>query len=137
MPTQTHDLSETYLHLTPEERAPAIPAGESFWNQLMTGQFVDPKVEAVTQGGWLVSRFTHGADWPHWEMHPHGDEVLICVSGAMRFDLEHADGTVEEVSLVAGRTLVMPAGVWHRGRGAGPAEIVALTAGRSTQHRPV
>jgi len=136
MPTPTHDLRQTYLHLTPHERAPAIPAGEAFWKQLMTGDFTDAQVEAVARGGWLISRFTHDGDWPHWERHPHGDEVLICVSGELAFDIEHADGRQEQVELGAGRTLVMPAGAWHRGRGEGPAELIAVTAGRGTDHRP-
>lgn len=136
MKTETHDLTETYLHLTPDERAPAIPAGEAFWNQLMTGRFVDPRVERVAAGGWLVSRFTHRGDWPHWECHPEGDEVLTCLSGEVDFVLDHPDGRAERVLLTEGRTLVVPTGVWHRGLGEGPAEILAMTAGKGTQHRP-
>lgn len=136
MPTPTHDLRETYLHLSAEERAPAMPGGDSFWGQLMSGNFTDPRVEAVADGGWLVTRFTHTGDWPHWERHPHGDEVLVCLSGSVRFLLEHEDGRQETVDLREGRTLVMPAGAWHRGLGEGPAEILAITAGRGTDHRP-
>lgn len=132
----TIDLREHYLHLTPDERAPAIPV-DGFWDQLMSGTFTDPRVEGVAQGGWLVSRFTHAGDWEHWECHPEGDEVLICVSGTAVFDIEAEDGTVRSLPLTAHRVLVIPAGAWHRGRGAGPAEIVALTAGKGTQHRPV
>lgn len=136
MATPTHDLTETYLHLDGDGRAPAVEAGEAFWMQLMTGAFTDPKVEAIAAGGWLVSRFVHGGDWPHWEMHPEGDEVLTCLEGALTFVLEHPGGAHEEVRLTAGRTLVMPAGVWHRGLGRGPATVLAITAGKGTQHRP-
>ena len=118
----------------PTSAPPAIPAGEPFWRQLMTGEFTDPRVAAVAEGGWLVSRSTHDGDWPNWERHPNGDEVLTCLSGAMRFDIEHANGSQETVALEAGQTLVMPAGAWHRGLG-GPAEILAITAGRGTDHR--
>lgn len=136
MATETVDLAETYLHLDGSDRAPAIEGGEAFWQQLMSGRFTDPKVEALSKGGWLVSRFVHEGDWPHWEMHPHGDEVLTCLDGALTFVLEGEEGATEEVRLTAGRTLVMPAGTWHRGLGRGPATILAITAGAGTQHRP-
>lgn len=137
MPVPTHDMSDTYIHLAPDERAPAIPGGAAFWGQVMSGQFTDPKVKRVTEGGWLVSRFTHSGDWPHWEMHPNGDEVLYAISGEVDFELEHPDGQRERVELRAGHVLVMPAGVWHLGLGDGPAEILAITAGRGTEHRGV
>jgi len=136
VPPETHDLTETYLHLTPDERAPAMPGGDAFWGQLMSGEFTDPAVARVADGGWLVTRFTHAGDWPHWERHPHGDEVLTCLSGSVTFVVESTDGQHEPVELTEGRTLVGPAGAWHRGLGEGPAEILAITAGRGTDHRP-
>ncbi len=133
---KTIDLRTSYLHLNPLDRAVSMPAGEWFWNQLMSGSFEDARVAAVADGGWLVSRFTHEGDWDHWEMHPEGDEVLTALSGGCTFHLEMG-GTVQDVPLVEGRTLVIPAGIWHRATGDSPTEILALTAGSGTQHRAV
>jgi mannose-6-phosphate isomerase-like protein (cupin superfamily) len=132
---KTLDLGKTYLHLLPTDRAASLPGGDAFWSQLMSGRFEDARVADVADGGWLVTRFTHRGDWEHWEMHPEGDEVLTALSGGCVFHLE-VGGTVEEVPLVEGRTLVVPAGVWHRATGDTPTEILALTAGKGTQHRP-
>jgi mannose-6-phosphate isomerase-like protein (cupin superfamily) len=135
MPIETVDLSETYLHLRPDERAPALPGGEAFWGKLMQGGGGDPAVEAIAGGGWLVTRFVHDGDWPHWECHPRGDEVLTCLDGEVTFVLETEEGE-QTVRLTPGRTLVVPAGAWHRGLGRGPATILAITAGAGTEHRP-
>lgn len=131
---KTHDLREQYLHLTPAERAVRLPA-EGFWGQLMSGAPDNPDIAAVAAGGWLVTRFTHDGPWPHWERHPSGDEVIIALSGSMIFVIEAADGEPETVTLAAPRHIVIPAGRWHRGL-EGEAELIALTAGRGTDHRP-
>jgi len=133
MPT-TADLRDSYLHLTPGERAISLPA-EGFWDQLMRGGPDNPDIAAVADGGWLVSRFTHDGAWPHWERHPHGDEVILALSGSVVFVIESAEGEAERVELLAPEHLVIPAGRWHRGLD-GEAELVALTAGRGTDHRP-
>ncbi|MBL0924287.1 MAG: cupin, partial [Sphingomonadaceae bacterium] len=38
-----------------------------------------------------MSRFT--ADWESWEMHPEGDEMVLCLSGRMTLHQDHAVGT--------------------------------------------
>ena len=131
----THELGATVLHLSPEDRAVAMPGGAWFWHQMMSGQFEDERVAGVATGGWLVTRFTHSGDWPHWDMHPEGDEVLTALSGSCTFHLEREEG-IEQIVLSAGHTLIVPRGVWHRATGDEPTEIFALTAGKRTQHRP-
>jgi len=46
-----------------------------------------------------------------------------------------ADG-IREIEFVAGRLLVVPKGVWHTAKVRNPARLLAITAGRGTQHRP-
>lgn len=63
--------------------------------------------------GRLVSQHVFNADWTVWEMHPAGDEVVLCLSGAMTLILERVDGTRYEQDLTAGAYALVPAGVWH------------------------
>ena len=38
--------------------------------------------------GRLVSQYTFTEDWPGWEMHPAGEEVVICTAGEMELTQE-------------------------------------------------
>ncbi|MDQ6527311.1 cupin domain-containing protein [Nocardioides sp. LHD-245] len=70
----------------------------------------------------------------HWERHPGGEEVIVCVSGAITV-VREIDGEVQEVTLQAGEATVNPAGVWHAVDTAGEARILTITPGPGTEHR--
>jgi hypothetical protein len=85
--------------------------------------------------GRLVSQFTFTEDWTAWEMHPSGDEVVICTAGAMVLVQEHPDGRVAHTPLAAGEYAINPPGVWHTADVAESATAIFITAGEGTQHR--
>jgi quercetin dioxygenase-like cupin family protein len=86
--------------------------------------------------GRLVSTFRFTESWDSWEMHPVGDEVVYCTSGAMTLHQEFPDGRLETVTIAAGEYAINPPGVWHTADIAGEAEALFITAGLGTQHRP-
>lgn len=86
--------------------------------------------------GRLVSMHSFDADWDAWEMHPAGEELVICIAGEMVVHQEHADGTTATVALTAGQAVVNPAGTWHVADVSGTATAVFVTAGLGTEHRP-
>jgi mannose-6-phosphate isomerase-like protein (cupin superfamily) len=86
--------------------------------------------------GRLVSLYTFSEPWPTWEMHPHGHEVVLCVSGAMTLHQEHPDGARSQVTLEPGQYAINPPGVWHTADVSGTASGVFITAGLGTQIRP-
>lgn len=86
--------------------------------------------------GRLVSQFSFTEDWPSWEMHPAGDEVVVCLSGEMRLSQEFPDGRVETVTLQPGEYAINPPGVWHTADIPGEATGLFITAGVGTQNRP-
>ena len=86
--------------------------------------------------GRLVSQYTFAESWTSWEMHPAGDEVVICVAGAMLLVQEYPDGRLVEVPLAAGEYAINPPGVWHTADVALSATAIFITAGDGTQHRP-
>ena len=86
--------------------------------------------------GRLVSFYRFEESWPMWEMHPHGSEVVVCVSGRMTLHQQLADGTEKSVELGAGEYAINPPGAWHTADVAEPASALFITSGEGTQHRP-
>lgn len=86
--------------------------------------------------GRLVSQHSFSEDWDSWEMHPAGDEVVLCLTGTMTLHQEFPDGRTAEITLRSGEYAVNPPGVWHTADIAEQATALFITAGLGTQHRP-
>jgi quercetin dioxygenase-like cupin family protein len=85
--------------------------------------------------GRLVSMYTFDESWSTWEMHPDGDELVLCVSGELTLHQE-IDGSPRTVTLRRGEAVVNPPGAWHTADVEKPATALFITAGRGTQIRP-
>lgn len=94
------------------------------------------RTEADGAEGRLVSLFDFSASWDSWEMHPEGDELVVCVSGEMTLIQEYPDGRLHSETLQAGQYAINPAGVWHTADVIRPASALFVTAGQDTQGRP-
>ncbi|QKG70728.1 cupin domain-containing protein [Erythrobacter mangrovi] len=86
--------------------------------------------------GRLVSQHTFTEHWPSWEMHPHGDELVVCIAGRMELTQEFPDGHRATIALEAGDYAINPPGVWHIADIADCATAIFITAGEGTEHRP-
>jgi mannose-6-phosphate isomerase-like protein (cupin superfamily) len=122
------DPAMTYLHLN-GGRAEAITVDERFWPSVMSGE--------RPLDGWLMGSYQHTAGAPTVtsEVHPRGDEVHLCQSGAMSAVFEYDDGD-EIVDFAAGEVCVIPAGVWHRLYARETSRVFTVTFGQGTAHRP-
>ncbi len=123
------DLHETYVHFADGPDAKRIEVTPDFWRTL------DEKPEL--RGGRLVtaSRFT--VDWPHWEMHPAGEELVMLVPGAVDLVLEEAGGAHRPLPLRGRGAVLIPRGTWHWARVHEPSEMWFVTYGEGTKHRGV
>ena len=74
--------------------------------------------------------------WTSWEMHPAGDEVVLCTAGEMVLHQQWPDGRIETVTIGAGEYAINPPGVWHTADISGEAKAVFITAGMGTKNRP-
>jgi mannose-6-phosphate isomerase-like protein (cupin superfamily) len=100
-----------------------------------------PSVEMlpVRLDGRLVGRLT--VDTPgqrdEWEMHPHQDEMLYLLEGAitviLRSEPEREDGE-QLLQLHPGEACIVPQGMWHRQIVVLPGTMLFLTP--ETLHRP-
>lgn len=84
--------------------------------------------------GRLVSMHSGSESWTSWEMHPAGEEVVICLAGEMTLHQELTTG-VRTVVLRAGDAVVNPAGVWHTADAHGPHTALFITVGLGTEQR--
>ena len=79
--------------------------------------------------------FPYTEDWDHAEMHPAGDEVVFLLSGSVDLVLDVDGG--EQVVELRGRTgCLVPRGVWHHAIVHTESEVLHITPGEGTQHRP-
>ena len=86
--------------------------------------------------GRLVSMHRFSESWDSWEMHPLGDEVVLCLAGSMTLHQEHADGTEATVRLGPNDYAVNPPGTWHTADVSEETLALFITAGAGTEHRP-
>jgi len=120
------DLEKTYLGLDGAGRVTPLPVGPDFWATIASNPGA---------AGTLVTVGTGEGDWPHWEMHPRGDEVLVLLEGRVRMVFERPGGE-ETIDMAPGSTLIVPQGTWHRALDQRGLRMLFLTYGAGTQHKP-
>jgi mannose-6-phosphate isomerase-like protein (cupin superfamily) len=84
--------------------------------------------------GRLVTIHTFDSSWDSWEMHPRGEELVLCVEGSITLHQE-LDGVTTTVTLTAGRAVVNPPGAWHTADVGDRCTAVFVTAGAGTEIR--
>ncbi len=124
------DFSSTFLRLRGDASIEPLAVDNTFWQRLASGQL------GTFHNEFLVASSSFEADWPMWEMHPNGDEVVCLLSGSVTFLLEEAHGIRELALSRTGTYVVVPKGIWHTAKTQGPCRMLFITAGEGTRHRP-
>jgi mannose-6-phosphate isomerase-like protein (cupin superfamily) len=125
------DFSSTYLRLRADASIEPLAVDNTLWQRITSGQLGN------FHGEFLIASGTCDADWPMWEMHPNGDEIVCLLSGSVTFLLQEAHG-VHTVELGnCGEYVVVRKGTWHTARTRGPCRILFVTPGEGTQHRRI
>jgi len=88
-------------------------------------------------GARLVTQYRFTESWTMWELHPKGDEIVLCTEGTITLIQQGANGHDERISLGAGQYAINPQGVWHTADIApgAAASCVFITPGEGTEHR--
>ncbi|MFC3853228.1 cupin domain-containing protein [Salinispirillum marinum] len=82
----------------------------------------------------LVSQYEFSEDWPTWERHPAGDEIVVLLSGKADMMLR-VGGKDECVSLrEPSAHVVVPAGVWHTAKTSEKTRMLFVTPGEGTEN---
>lgn len=85
--------------------------------------------------GRLVSLHSFSEPWSTWEMHPKGEELVVCLTGRIVLHQE-IEGRIRTVTLEKHQAVVNPPGVWHTADVEGEATALFITAGVGTEVRP-
>ncbi|MGH8995007.1 MAG: cupin domain-containing protein [Acidimicrobiales bacterium] len=125
-------LSETPVHLglgatvVPQEQFD----GEAAWYERYAARNAADGVE-----GRLVTMHTFSAPWPSWEVHPNGEELVLCLTGDLTL-YQEIGGEVRQATIRTGEAIINPPGVWHTADVAGTVMALFITAGMGTENRP-
>jgi mannose-6-phosphate isomerase-like protein (cupin superfamily) len=123
------NLSSTFVRLRPDASVEALHVDDTFWKRLTTGQL------GTFHHEYLVTSHAFDTDWPMWEMHPNGDEIVCLLSGSATFILER-EGRHDAIDLAeSGAYLIVPKGIWHTAKARSASRMLFITAGEGTQHR--
>ena len=130
--TSALPLRKFPVHLGLDARAEAQPAFTGMaWYEAYAARHAADGKEAR-----LVALHDFSESWDSWEMHPEGDEVVVCIQGTITLVQADDAGNRSSVTLHAGEYAINPPGVWHTADTQGPASALFITAGMGTQHRP-
>lgn len=87
------------------------------------------------RGCTLITEYTFTADWPTWERHPMGDEMLYLVSGAITLLIRASEGEQTVELDTPGNVVIVPKGCWHTGKVRASARVLFITPGEGTENR--
>jgi quercetin dioxygenase-like cupin family protein len=122
------NIADEFIVVDPDHSTTRVSVSPNFFEELAAkfGTF---------EGHVLVSSFEHDADWPSWEIHPAGDEIVVLLSGAAEFVLETEDGEKTVQLAKPGDYVIVPKGTWHTARVSTPTRALFITPGAGTQNR--
>ena len=123
------DLRSTYIHFTDGGSATAIPVTNEFWPDVMSGK--------VALSGRLVVVGHMTENWPYWEMHPEGEELVVLLRGSVELVVERDGREIRQKLQKPGEAWLNLRGDWHRALVYEPSDLLFITHGQGTQHRPV
>ena len=123
-------LSETPVHLGLGSTAEQLPPfdGSMQWFERYGAAHSQDGAE-----GRLVAVFTFTSDWPTWEIHPNGAELVYVISGKLTL-IQDIEGEHRSLQLAAGDAAINPPGVWHTAKVCEPTTALFITAGEGTRN---
>ncbi len=121
-------ISKDFVVLSPDKSATIEPCDAGLYARL-------DKNYNDFKGHELVSCYEFDQDWSSWERHPHGDEVVILLSGAATFVLQTEGGDTSLALKQEGAYVIVPKNVWHTVRTEVKTKMLFLTPGEGTEHK--
>lgn len=121
------NLASTFMVIGPDLACTRAPVTPTLYDDL------DAKFDGF-KSCLLLAEHSFSEDWPTWEVHPHGDEILYLLGGECSVHLL-ANGIEEVIRFAgAGAVLKVPAGVWHTAKVDTPCRILFITPGEGTRN---
>jgi quercetin dioxygenase-like cupin family protein len=108
---------------------------EQFTGNLEWYERYEARTDSDGVEGRLVSMHRYTTSWEWWEMHPLGEELVVCTEGTIKL-LQELDGQVWSAELNQGEAVINPPGVWHTADVDAEAAVLIITSGIGTKNRP-
>jgi oxalate decarboxylase/phosphoglucose isomerase-like protein (cupin superfamily) len=126
---QPYDSARTFTVMTAQQDAVAMDVTENFYADLEKnfGDF---------HGAMLIAGYHFHEPWSTWEKHPAGDEIVCLLAGAAELILEQGEVETRIALTTPGSYAVVPRDTWHTADVADHAQMIFVTPGEGTQHRP-
>ena len=121
----TFNLADVFVVLTPDKAAETVKNTPTMFEELDStyGDFKHHE---------LIALFEFQEDWPSWEIHPNGDEVVVLLSGSATFVVKLDDDKREVRLSRPGDSVIVPRGAWHTARIDVPTKLLFITPGEGT-----
>jgi mannose-6-phosphate isomerase-like protein (cupin superfamily) len=119
------ELSDTWAVLTPGRDLATVDVTPDVYERL------DERFGGF-EGHVLIARHDFTGDWPTWEIHPDGDELVVLMHGRAELVLREGGGDRSVVLEAPGAFVRVPRGTWHTARIAEPTAMLFLTPGAGT-----
>ena len=87
------------------------------------------------RGHVLIASHEFSNDWPTWERHPAGDEIVMLLSGKVTLVMRTASGDESAVLEKPGSYVVIPRNTWHTAHVSQSARMLFMTPGEDTENR--
>lgn len=128
MPVAVHQLTDIFAVLKPDLKLQPVPVTPTFY------QDIDREFSGFG-GHVLIALHEFTEDWPTWETHPAGDEMVVLLSGEVTFVVKTASGEEQTTLSESGTYVIVPIGAWHTARIAENARMLFITPGEGTENR--
>ncbi|WP_037339699.1 cupin domain-containing protein [Saccharospirillum impatiens] len=125
--TAPNQIERDFIVLSPDKKAFIEPADDTLYKR------IDETYNGFV-GHELVACHEFESDWSSWEVHPHGDEIVLLMAGDVTFLLRTESGDSRITLREQGQYLVVPSGVWHTAKTACKSKLLFITPGQGTQH---
>ncbi len=126
------NLSSTFVVTAPDQSATKVPVTPTVYADL-DRNFGDFK------GHCLIAMYTFDSDWPTWEIHPKGDELVTLVSGKAEMIFEKQEASVEKHVVLEKPWdfVIVPRGTWHTAKIATRTVLMFVTPGEGTENKAI
>lgn len=122
------NLASTFAVMNRDFRIDSLPVSESIYAEL------DQRYSGFA-GHLLIACHHFDSDWPTWEIHPHGDELVALISGDADLILRQDDGDQSVRLNKPGDFIVVPANTWHTAKINVATSMVFVTPGEGTDNQ--
>ena len=125
---ESHNLKDMFVVLSPDKQATRVVRDPGLYERL------DREFNQF-KGHELIALHEFQQDWPSWEIHPKGDEIVVLIAGTAIFVLEQENGTQQIELTQPGDYVVVPRNTWHTAHIAQYASLLFITPGEDTGNR--